>query len=177
MGRRECHFEPYLALNLHGQEIADNAHKMFPLLPMGDVARFREGVPFDLWNTFEEGRDAGVLGLIVATVEDERRYFDVVQLGDDRPRFQTADNVKLGRSVPASRKRVGLAVSFYVPPARRREKHVHSVINGWIFRDGAKRFGDELRHRLDSTDVLPVEHVQRILVFLRVRRPSILMLL
>ena len=83
------------------QEICDQLHILLPLLPMGSVARLREGEPFDLWDHLEERHNSGARNLVVCTVQKKRGHFDLAGFLNNAPVLDHARDIELGRPIPS----------------------------------------------------------------------------
>jgi hypothetical protein len=75
-------------------------HVPLSLLPLRKVARLGKGNPLDLGDAIEEGLDDGVGRLVVAAVDEQRRDGDGVELVNNAPVAEGANDVEFGRAIP-----------------------------------------------------------------------------
>ena len=82
------------------QELSNKLHVLLALLVVSHMARVRERVPLDLRDEVEGWADDGVLRLVKAAVQKQRRDGDLGDLRDACPRLERSTNVELVRTVP-----------------------------------------------------------------------------
>ena len=78
-----------------GEKVTNDLEVLRWLLPKHHVAARAKGDPSCSLDAAEQGRNAGVLHLVVGAVDNQRRAGDSAQFGDDGPVLENARHVEL----------------------------------------------------------------------------------
>ena len=81
---------PYASEVSRHEKRGHRSHILLSLLPARQMTGVLELDPLRAWNVLVVGRGDPILCDVVPTIDDERRYVDLVQTFNDRPPIQSA---------------------------------------------------------------------------------------